>query len=142
MKLHRRAAACLMLYAGLAAPGLAMADPVSDFYRGKSVELIVGFSPGGGYDVYARLVGRHMGKQIPGNPTIVVKNMEGAGSTRRKMAPFSAALRGAFLWIRCSAIRVPSSRTPPPSVTSAAPMMKCRSAERRRPRASAPSLIF
>ena len=101
MKLHRRAAACLMLCAGLAAPRLAMADPVSDFYRGKSVELIVGFSPGGGYDVYARLVGRHMGKQIPGNPTIVVKNMEGAGSTRlanwlHAVAPKDGAVFGSF----------------------------------------------
>ena len=101
MKLHCRAAACLMLFAGLAAPGLAMADPVSDFYRGKSVELIVGFSPGGGYDVYARLVGRHMGKHIPGNPTIVVKNMEGAGSTRlanwlHAVAPKDGAVFGSF----------------------------------------------
>ena len=101
MKQHCRAAACLTLLAGLAAPSFSMADPVGDFYRGKSVELIVGFSPGGGYDVYARLVGRHMGKHIPGNPTIVVKNMEGAGSTRlanwlHAVAPKDGAVFGSF----------------------------------------------
>ena len=52
---------------------------VADFYRGKQINLIVGYGPGGGYDVYARLVGRHLGRYIPGNPTVVVQNMPGAG---------------------------------------------------------------
>src|SRR6185503_18937267 len=60
----------------------AKADAVSDFYRGKTVTLVVGYGPGGGYDVYARLVGRHLGRHIPGNPTVVVQNMPGAGSLR------------------------------------------------------------
>ena len=50
------------------------------FYRGKVVRIIVGFPPGGGYDTYARLIARHMGKHITGNPTVVVDNMSGAGS--------------------------------------------------------------
>ena len=50
------------------------------FYRGKVVRVIVGFPPGGGYDTYARLIARHMGKHVAGNPTIVVDNMSGAGS--------------------------------------------------------------
>ena len=50
------------------------------FYEGKSIRIIVGFSAGGGYDAYSRLLGRHMGKHIPGNPAIVVENMPGAGS--------------------------------------------------------------
>ena len=50
------------------------------FYRGKVVRVIVGFPPGGGYDTYARLIARHMGKYVAGNPTIVVDNMSGAGS--------------------------------------------------------------
>src|SRR5262249_61522374 len=50
------------------------------FYSGKNVELYIGYSAGGGYDVYARLLARHMGRFIPGNPTIVAKNMPGAGS--------------------------------------------------------------
>jgi tripartite-type tricarboxylate transporter receptor subunit TctC len=50
------------------------------FYKGKTIHIIVGFAAGGGYDAYARVIGRHMGKYIPGNPSIVVENMAGAGS--------------------------------------------------------------
>jgi tripartite-type tricarboxylate transporter receptor subunit TctC len=57
-------------------------DAVADFYRGKTVRITVGSAVGGGFDGYARLVGRHFGKHIPGNPTVVPKNMEGAGSIR------------------------------------------------------------
>jgi hypothetical protein len=52
----------------------------SGFYAGKTIRMIVGFAPGGGYDTYARAVTRHMGKHIPGNPKFVVENMDGAGS--------------------------------------------------------------
>jgi tripartite-type tricarboxylate transporter receptor subunit TctC len=52
----------------------------SDYYAGKTIELIVGGGPGGGYDIYARAVARHLGRHIPGTPAIVVKNMPGAGS--------------------------------------------------------------
>ena len=58
----------------------ALADPVADFYRNKQVSIIVGYGPGGGYDLYARLVARHLGKHIPGEPSIIVQNMPGAGS--------------------------------------------------------------
>jgi tripartite-type tricarboxylate transporter receptor subunit TctC len=51
-----------------------------DFYRAKVIRVIVGFSAGGGFDTYARTVTRYMGKYIPGNPTMVVENMTGAGS--------------------------------------------------------------
>jgi tripartite-type tricarboxylate transporter receptor subunit TctC len=50
------------------------------FYEGKTIRIIVGYSAGGGYDTYARVISRHMGKHIPGNPTIIVENMTGAGS--------------------------------------------------------------
>ncbi len=50
------------------------------FYKGKTIRLLVGLAPGGGYDLYARVIARHMGKHIPGNPTVVVENMTGAGS--------------------------------------------------------------
>jgi tripartite-type tricarboxylate transporter receptor subunit TctC len=67
-------------YAGQA-PALGFDEKkVSDFYRGKTVRIIVGFSAGGGYDQYSRLIGRHLSKYIPGNPAIVVDNMAGAGS--------------------------------------------------------------
>lgn len=53
---------------------------VGDFYRGKTVRVIVGFSAGGGYDAYSRVICRHLHKHIPGNPSVVVDNMAGAGS--------------------------------------------------------------
>lgn len=56
------------------------AEGVADFYAGKQLNLYIGYSPGGGYDTYARLLARHIGKHIPGNPTVVPQNMPGAGS--------------------------------------------------------------
>ncbi|MGA1206427.1 MAG: Bug family tripartite tricarboxylate transporter substrate binding protein [Litorivicinaceae bacterium] len=53
---------------------------VADFYSGKTVNLIIGFGAGGGYDTYGRVLAQHMGKHIPGNPTVVPQNMPGAGS--------------------------------------------------------------
>jgi len=67
----------------LLAAGLVVANPparAEDFYKGKAVNITVGFSPGGGYDVNARAVARHLSKHIPGNPNVVVQNMPGAGS--------------------------------------------------------------
>jgi tripartite-type tricarboxylate transporter receptor subunit TctC len=58
------------------------AQSVADFYHGKTVTLTVGYSAGGGYDTYARILARHMARHIPGNPTIVVQNAPGAGSMR------------------------------------------------------------
>jgi len=58
------------------------AQTPAEFYKGKTVELYIGYSVGGGYDLYARVLARHIGKHIPGNPTVVPKNMEGAGSLR------------------------------------------------------------
>src|SRR5215472_16110385 len=60
----------------------AQAQDVADFYKAKNVELYIGYSVGGGYDLWARVLARHIGLHIPGNPTVVVKNMEGAGSLR------------------------------------------------------------
>ena len=64
----------------LASPRPARAEDAADFYRGKTVNLIAGFNTGGGADTYARLVARHLGKHIPGNPNVIVRNMQGAGS--------------------------------------------------------------
>src|SRR5262245_5342424 len=69
------AALCL-----LAATASAHADAVSDFYKGKTLSLIAGFPPGGGYDTYVRVLARHFGRFIPGQPTVVASNMPGAGS--------------------------------------------------------------
>lgn len=70
--------ATALALAGLTAPALAQAP--ADFYKGKNVDMVIGFSVGGGYDVYARTVARFMGEHIPGKPRIVPKNMTGAGS--------------------------------------------------------------
>jgi tripartite-type tricarboxylate transporter receptor subunit TctC len=60
----------------------AQAQQAGDFYRGKNIDLHIGYTVGGGYDIYARLLARHMGRHLPGNPTIVPRNMPGAGSLR------------------------------------------------------------
>ena len=56
------------------------AQTPEEFYRGKTIQVLIGLSPGGAYDAYARMLARHMGKHIPGNPRLVPSNMEGAGS--------------------------------------------------------------
>jgi tripartite-type tricarboxylate transporter receptor subunit TctC len=67
---------------GVAPCGNAEAQSVGEFYRGKTVSIIVSYTPGGGYDNYSRLLARHLGKHIPGNPTVIVQNMPGgAGIT-------------------------------------------------------------
>jgi tripartite-type tricarboxylate transporter receptor subunit TctC len=72
-------AACLV--SGLATAALAAsasADPIADFYKGKSMQMVIATSPGGDYDTRGRLLARHMGRNIPGHPTIVPQNMPGA----------------------------------------------------------------
>jgi tripartite-type tricarboxylate transporter receptor subunit TctC len=63
------------------APAL-RAEPVADFYRGKTMKMIIGYGPGGGYDLYGRLAAEFLGRHIPGNPTIVPENMPGGGSLK------------------------------------------------------------
>ena len=70
-------AAAIIVGAALFATPEARAE---DFYKGKTFRFIVGFSPGGGYDTYTRLIARYFGRYIPGNPTTLVQNMTGAGS--------------------------------------------------------------
>ena len=66
-------------------------DSVEQFYRGKSINIYVGSSAGGGYDSYARALGRHISKYIPGNPTIVPQNMPGAGGNKAAGFVYSVA---------------------------------------------------
>jgi tripartite-type tricarboxylate transporter receptor subunit TctC len=70
--------ACL----GLAVAGVAASAQAEDFYKGKTVSIVVGSDSGGGYDIYARFFARSWGRYIPGNPTFVVQNMPGAGSLK------------------------------------------------------------
>jgi tripartite-type tricarboxylate transporter receptor subunit TctC len=64
--------------AALACTAVAQAQGIADFYRGKTVSVVVGYAPGGGYDIYSRLLARHLSAHIPGKPTVIVQNMPGA----------------------------------------------------------------
>jgi len=91
----------LLLLASLALTSQACADAVADFYKGRTITLIVGYGPGGGYDLFARLLARHLGRHVPGNPAVVVQNMPGAGSLRATnflyaVAPRDGATIGSF----------------------------------------------
>src|SRR6185437_442338 len=80
----RRKTAWRALIALVLAPAAPMparaADPVADFYHGKTLRIIVGFGVGDGFDIYARLLARFIAPHIPGAPTVIVQNMPGAGS--------------------------------------------------------------
>src|SRR5262245_1234982 len=97
--LHRARFAALCLIIATIAPTIsAQADAVADFYKGKTVSLIAGFPPGGGYDTYVRVLARHYGRFIPGQPITVASNLPGAGSLNaanqiyNKTAPDGLAL--------------------------------------------------
>jgi len=68
-------------------------DAVADFYRGRSISLVIGFGAGGGYDAYARLLARHIGRHIPGNPSLVAQNMQGAGGLKATQFLYDVAPR-------------------------------------------------
>ena len=75
-----KALASILLAGMLIAASPASADDVADFYRGKRINLVIGYGSGGGYDTYARMLARFIGEHIPGNPTVIAQNMPGAGS--------------------------------------------------------------
>jgi tripartite-type tricarboxylate transporter receptor subunit TctC len=86
----RLAAGMMLLALGLTA-ALAATSDEEDFYRGKTISLIIPIGPGGAYDAYARLVARYLPKQLPGNPTIVPRNMPGAGGAIASNHVFNVA---------------------------------------------------
>jgi tripartite-type tricarboxylate transporter receptor subunit TctC len=92
-RLARRIALSLFVAATLWTPTPASAQSAAQFYAGKQISFIVGASPGGGYDTQARLVARHLGKHIAGNPTIVVQNMPAAGSLAATNYIYNVAAR-------------------------------------------------
>jgi tripartite-type tricarboxylate transporter receptor subunit TctC len=83
--------AFIALIAGMLAATPAAAQDAESFYKGKTVRIIVGFSAGGGYDHYARVLARHIGRHIPGNPNVIVQNMPGAASLKSVRYVASAA---------------------------------------------------
>lgn len=90
MRFVRTAAAFLASAVAMSA-GSVQAAPAADFYKGRTVYIIIGYSAGGGYDLYARVLAQHMGKHIPGNPTVIPQNMPGAGSVKAAAYVFTAA---------------------------------------------------
>jgi len=96
MRSIRRVLMCAM-WASAAALAAALATQsarsagVEEFYRGKTVSLLIGYSVGGGYDAYGRLLARHFGKHLPGNPNVVPQNMSGAGSLKAANYVYSVA---------------------------------------------------
>ena len=94
------AGSSVLVLSGLAAwPAYAASS--ADFYKGKTVQVVVGFSAGGGYDLYARVLARHIGKHIPGNPGVIAQNMPGAGSLKAanylyNVAPKDGSVFGIF----------------------------------------------
>jgi tripartite-type tricarboxylate transporter receptor subunit TctC len=78
----RIVALAAFLVAALSPAHAQKTDPVADFYRGKTIRLIVGYGTGGSYDLYGRLAAEFLGRHIPGNPTIVTVNMPGAGGLK------------------------------------------------------------
>jgi tripartite-type tricarboxylate transporter receptor subunit TctC len=88
-KAFTAASACVAIALALSSP--TRAQSVEEFYRGKTVNILVGFTAGGGYDLYARVLGRHLGRNIPGNPQVVVQNMPGAGSLKATQYVYGVA---------------------------------------------------
>jgi tripartite-type tricarboxylate transporter receptor subunit TctC len=80
--LDRHSGTALIALVLLTAPVAAQSQTVAEFYRGRTVNVYIGVGVGGEYDIQARLVARHIGKHIPGNPTVVPQNMTGAGGLR------------------------------------------------------------
>jgi len=74
--------AALLILSAATASSTAGAEAVADFYRGKTISMIVPADPGGSYDLHTRLVARHIGRWIPGRPAVIVQNMPGAGGLR------------------------------------------------------------
>jgi tripartite-type tricarboxylate transporter receptor subunit TctC len=83
--------ATVVLLAVIAAGSVRAQDAVEAFYKGRQINLIVGYGPGGGYDLTARLLARHFGRFMPGNPSIAVQNLAGAGSLRAANFIYGAA---------------------------------------------------
>jgi tripartite-type tricarboxylate transporter receptor subunit TctC len=93
--------ATMTVLAALAPPGRAAAEPTVDFYKGKQIRLVVGANAGDGYDIWSRLIARHMGRHVPGRPNLIVQNMPGAGTITAanylfNLAPKDGTVFGSF----------------------------------------------
>ena len=93
MMLNNTKAALALALAGAGLSGAAHAQDAGAFYAGKNISIIVGFGPGGGYDLYARLLARYYGPKIPGKPNVIVQNMPGAGGVNAANFVYNTAAK-------------------------------------------------
>src|SRR5437764_14816226 len=108
------AAAAALLAATVLWPQGSAAQPADDFYRGKTITIIIPIGPGGAYDAYARLIARHLGRHLPGSPTIIARNMPGAGGVIASNYLYNSAPQDGttFAIITCSFANEPLSEHP------------------------------
>lgn len=113
-----RTASRLILAAGIAAGFNAAgapvrADTLTDFYKGKTLTIVIGFAPGGAYDLYAQLLSRHMPKFIPGKPSMIVQHMPGGGGVKGTNYIYNVAARdGSVLGMPFDAVALMNVLTP------------------------------
>ena len=107
-------AACMALAGVVAAAQPASADAAADFYKGKNVSIVVGYAAGGGADLWSRFLARHLGKHLPGEPNVIVRNMPGAGGFRAVNHVYNAGPQdGTYIILpTTSAIAAPSMGVP------------------------------
>ena len=98
MQIHRAAALALTLALPTSAPALAAAELADQFFKGKVINLYIGFATGGTYDYFGRVAGRFIGRHIPGNPTVVAQNMPGTGSLQAANYLYAQAPRDGTAW--------------------------------------------
>jgi tripartite-type tricarboxylate transporter receptor subunit TctC len=99
--LHKVGAVALLVLSASLVSETASAQSPSEFYKGKTVSIVIGYTPGGGFDLYARTLAKHLGKHIPGHPTVIPQNMPGAASLKavdylNKVAPKDGTVIGTF----------------------------------------------
>jgi tripartite-type tricarboxylate transporter receptor subunit TctC len=112
--MRRLKAAVLLVCGSVTIAATAAAQPADEFYRGKQIRIVVGTTAGGDYDVWARLLARHMTRHVPGNPNIIVENMPGAGSLVATNHLFNVAPRDG------SVIGMPSRSMPAAAIMKVA----------------------
>src|SRR5437763_7170568 len=91
MKRRLRVAAFVLAGACLPVALPAASDEISDFFKGRDISIYIGYPPSGGYDIYGRLVAKHLGRFVPGSPGVVPQNMPGAGSLKAANYLYSVA---------------------------------------------------
>ena len=104
-----------------ALPAVVQAQSLEEFYRGKQLNMVIGYPTGGSNDIYARAVARHIGKHIPGNPTVIPRNMPGGGSLIAANHVFNVAPKDGTTHARDMATSAPHPRDPSSTMNAHSP---------------------